>query len=463
MTSSFIQAYATSPRASQKLASDSITEDGYSKEIQRVSLSSSTGSAFTEANPLHVEFSNYSSQLDAFGRLRTSLPTVLGFGAFEYGRNALTVETAVSGSGAVADLPNESSISLTNGGGTSGHYAYAQTRVHHRYVPGRSQLVRFTGSFGTPTANVRQRAGYFNDRNGMFIEYDGTTLYFVRRTYTSGTAVDTRVARSSWTDPLDGSGASGLNLDLTKTWLCWIDMEWLGVGRYRFGFASPTTGELITAYAAAGANVLTVPYITTANLPVRYEIHNTGAASAVTMKWICYSVDTEGGDEGNLPIQNAVSSGTTGTALASGSYRPILAIRADTVVSGGTVPNRGQIIVRGLDVINTGSNPINVQVRLNPGTLTQAGGAVTWANAGAISESAAFTNAADTVATGTLVDSFHLAATATSKGVSSQDFYMRLPLVYTQLNSVQDVLVISAAGLGGTSTAYAAMTWSESY
>jgi hypothetical protein len=464
MTASTITMYA-GVRTSGFLASDSIVEGGFVKEIQRVSLSSSTGSAFTEQNPLHVEFSNYSSQLDAFGRLRTSTPQVLGYGSFEYGRNAFWVETAVGGSGAVADLPNESSISLTPGSGTINHYAYAQTRVHHRYVPGRSQLVRFTGLFGTPTANVRQRAGYFNDRNGFFIEYDGTTLYFVRRTYTGGSAVDTRVARSAWTDPLDGSGPSGLTIDFTtKTWLCWIDMEWLGVGRYRFGFASPTTGELVTCYAAAGTNVLALPYMTTANLPVRYEIYNTAAAAAtITMKWICYSVDTEGGDEGNLPIQNSVDSGTTATALASGSYRPILAIRADSVVSGGSVPNRGQIIVRGISVMNTGNQPINVQVRLNPGTLTQAGGAITWANAGAISESAAFTNAADTIATGTLIDSFYVNATATAKGSASQDIYMRLPLVYTQLGSVQDVLAISAAGLGGTSSAYASIVWSELY
>jgi hypothetical protein len=447
MTSSFINTFA-SPGDSDYLASNEISEDGRTKHLQRIIIEG---------------HSPNSTQLDAFGRLRVSNPQVLGFSSFEYALNTLTMETAVNGSGAVASLPNESSISLTNGGGTSGHYAYAQTRVHHRYVPGRSQLVRFTGSFGTPTANVRQRAGYFNDRNGLFLEYDGTTLYFVRRTYTSGAAVDTRIARSAWSDPLDGTGVSGINLDLTKTWLCWIDMEWLGVGRYRFGFASPTTGELVTCYAAAGTNVLSVPYMTTASLPVRFEIQNTGAASSLTMKWICYAVDTEGGDEGDLPIQNAIDSGTTATALASGSYRPILAIRADTVVSGGSVPNRGQIIVKGISVANVGNTPINVQVRLNPTTLTAAGGAVTWANTGAISESAAFTNAADTIAGGTLIESFFVNATATAKGSGSQDFFMKLPLVYTQLGSIQDVLAISAAGLGGTSSAHASITWSEVY
>jgi hypothetical protein len=448
MTASWFSGYQTAG-ANNNLASELITEAGFEKHLQRVVVEG---------------YGPTSTQLDAFGRLRVSTPQVLGFGATEYGINPFTIESAVSGSGAVAALPNESSISLTNGGGTSGHYAYAQTRVHHRYVPGRSQLVRFTGTFGTPTANVRQRAGYFNDRNGLFLEYTGTTLNFVRRTYTSGEAVDTKIARSSWSDPLDGTGASGINLDLTKTWLCWIDMEWLGVGRYRFGFASPATGELVTAYAAAGANVLTVPYMTTANLPVRYEIENTGAASALTMKWICYSVDTEGGDEGSLPVQRAIDSGTTATALASGTYRPILAIRADTVVAGGSVPNRGQIIVKGISVANVGNNPINVQVRLNPTTLTAAGGAITWVDAaGALTESYAFVNAADTIDGGTLLDTFFVNATASAKGTGAQDLFMRLPLVYTQMGSIQDTLVVSAAGLGGTSSAHASLVWQEAY
>lgn len=412
-----------------------------------------------------ANFDATSTFRDAFGRLRTSNPQVLGFGAFEYGLNSLFVESATSGSGAVSSTVNESSLSLTTGGGTSGHYAYAQTRVHHRYVPGRSQLIRFTGSFGTPKANCRQRAGYFNARNGVFLEIDGTSVYFVRRTYTSGAAVDTRVARSSWTDPFDGTGPSGINLDLAggKTWLCWVDLEWLGVGRYRFGFASPTTGELVTAYTGAGTNLLVVPYLTTANLPVRYEVENTGAASgATTMKWICYAVDTEGGDEGQIPSQVSADSVATATALASGTFRPILGVRADTV-GPNSVPNRGQAIVEAIGALVTGTNPVLIQVVLNPSTLTQAGGPVTWANLGSITEYARFTNAADTIGGGTVLDSFYVAASASAKSAATREVFRRLPLVYTELGSVQDTLVVAGAGVGGTSNVLASVTLTEVY
>lgn len=414
-------------------------------------------------NPLPVylaELRATGTLRDAFGRLRVSSPQVLGFGTSEYGLNATFIETKVNGSGAVASLPNESSISLTNGGGTDGHYAYAATKQFHRYVPGRSQLVRWTGTFGTPTANVRQRAGYFSDRNGCFLEYDGEDLYFVRRTYTGGTVEDIRTPRADWADPFDGTGPSGINLDLTKTWLAWLDLEWLGVGRYRFGFASPLTGELLTAYAAAGANVLAVPYMTTANLPVRFEIHNTGAASAVTMKWICYSVDSEGGDEGQIPIQVAVDSGVTPKSVPSGSYQPIIAIRAKET-GPNSVPNRGQLVLRDISAMVTGSSSIHCRVILNPTTLTANGGAVSWGAAGSLSEFATFTAAGDTVSGGTVVSSFYVAASASQRGQGAAELFRRLPLVVGELAGTQDVIVLAAQSLGTASNTLGAITVQE--
>jgi hypothetical protein len=164
------------------------------------------------------EFSSTGTFRDAFGRLRVSSPQVLGFGAYEYGLNSTFIESSSVLTGVVSNLTNESSISLSNGGDISGSVAVASTRMFHRYVPGRSQLVRFTGSFGTPTTNVIQRAGYFSSKDGLFLEYTGTTLNFVRRTHTSGSVVDFKIPRSSWSDPLDGTGPSGINCMLRFCW-----------------------------------------------------------------------------------------------------------------------------------------------------------------------------------------------------------------------------------------------------
>jgi hypothetical protein len=429
-------------------------------------LTDGTNAAATQANPIYTRVPPTSTDKDAFGRNRVSLPSVLGFGQNEYGLNAQFLETQVSGSGVVASVVNEATITLATGGTASGALARVQTKAFFRYVPGRSQLIRFTGSFAAPIANVRQRAGYFSARDGMFLEYDGTTLYFVRRTYVTGTAADNRIARSAWHDPMDGSGPSGINLNLAggTTWLAWIDLEWLGVGRYRFGFASPITGELLVAYAGAGTNSLDVPYMRTANLPVRYEIENTGtAAAAKTLKFICYSVDTEGGDEGEIPLQFPVDNGVTPQSLANGTFKPVLAIRA-AAAGPNSVPNRGQTILKAVQAAITGNAPGIFRLVLNPTTLTQNGGAITWTAAGAITEQAVFSTANDTIAGGTLVgESFYVTASATNKGTTDVTLFRKFPLVYSELNSIQDTLVLEAAGIGGTSAAVGAISFQELY
>lgn len=411
---------------------------------------------------LPISFPDSSTELDAFGRQRVSQLQVLGFKSFEYGYDDTFMEQSVSGTGAVASTVNEAALSLQTGGTASGAKAIVATRKFHRYVPGRSQLVRFTGTFGTPKANVRQRAGYFSSRNGVFLEYDGTTLYFVRRSYVTGSAVDVRVPQSEWNDPFDGSGPSGLTLDFTSTsWLAWVDLEWLGVGRYRFGFASPTTGKLIVAYENAGTGQLAVPYMTTASLPVRYEIENTdAAASATTLKWFCYSVDSEGGDDMGIVHHHAIDNLVTAKSVPTGSFQPILAIRAKTT-GPNSVPNRGQIQIERVGLIVTGTDHVLFRQILNPTTLTAAGGAISWTSIGHIAEYAAFSNGADTIAGGTTIDSTYLPATNQNKSAVSTGVTRDLPLVYTELGSVQDVYVIAGRGIGGASNVFANIQFRE--
>jgi hypothetical protein len=98
-----------------------------------------------------------------------------------------------------------------------------------------------------------------------FFMQDGTTLKIVRRTYTSGSPVDTEISQSSWNgDKLDGTGASGFTLDPSKSNILFIDIEWLGVGSVRVGFV--INGQLITAHTFNNANSLTTVYMQTANL-----------------------------------------------------------------------------------------------------------------------------------------------------------------------------------------------------
>jgi hypothetical protein len=190
----------------------------------------------------------------------------------------------------------------------------------------------------TAKTNLRQRVGYFNIDNGVFLEQGANGITFVLRTSTSGSATDARyVAKASWNgDKLDGTGASGITLDLTKTQILFMDFEWLGVGSVRCGFI--IDGQFIVAHTFHNANIQTSVYMTTAILPVRYEITNTGTVdSSSAMKQICSSVMSEGGYEAtSIEHVARMVSATTGTYLTT-TFKPLVSIRMASTALGAVV------------------------------------------------------------------------------------------------------------------------------
>ena len=139
----------------------------------------------------------------------------------------------------------------------------------------------------TSKTNLRQRVGYFGSNNGFFLEQNGTTIQFVKRSSVTGSVVDTPITQSNWNiDKLDGTGPSLLTLDLTSPQILFIDLEWLGVGSVRMGFV--INGQFIHCHTFHHANSNTAPkgaYMQTACLPIRQEIENTAAtASNSTLK-----------------------------------------------------------------------------------------------------------------------------------------------------------------------------------
>lgn len=262
---------------------------------------------------------------DLFGRTKISQPTTLFDSSHvyqDYGEFA----NSTSGAGAsVGYLVNQSAVTL-NVGTVSGEYVYRETKKVFTYQPGKSLQVLQTFAFNPAKTNLRQRAGYFSAENGMYLEQDGSEIYLVKRSYISGSVVNTRVAQSQWNrDPLNGSGPSGLVLDLSKSQILFSEYEWLGVGSVIMGFV--INGNPIVVHQFDNANVNSSVYITTATLPVRYEIENTGAtASSSTMKQICVSVLSNGGYE-KKSVQGIVRRTTAVAATVAGTIYPLVSIR----------------------------------------------------------------------------------------------------------------------------------------
>jgi hypothetical protein len=211
------------------------------------------------------------------------------------------------------------------------------------YQPGKGLLVLATFVMDSSgSANLTQRVGYFNTQNGVFFQRVDGTYSFVLRSYITGTASDARtVTQANWNgDKLDGTGPSGITLDPSKAQILWMDFEWLGVGSVRCGFI--INGQYILCHTFNNANDITSVYMTTAILPVRYEITSTSALAA-SLKQICSTVISEGGYEQQSIDHVARRTSIFNNIDTAANFYPIASIRlASTALGAVVIPNRIQ-------------------------------------------------------------------------------------------------------------------------
>jgi len=263
---------------------------------------------------------------DAFGRLRVSSPLTLFDSSHRYRDNGLWNTSTASG-GAAVFSPNEGLVNL-NVNTTNGSEVLRETAKVFSYQPGKSLLVLNTFVMAPAQTNLRQRVGYFGTQNGIYLQLNNSTLSFVERSLVTGVVTESIVNQSAWNvDKMDGTGPSGVVLDITKAQILFMDIEWLGEGTIRLGFV--IDGKFILCHRFNHANLITSTYITTASLPLRYEITNRGVTtSPSTLKQVCSSVISEGGYE-LRGAQQAIGTPITApsTFAAAGTYYPMNAIR----------------------------------------------------------------------------------------------------------------------------------------
>jgi hypothetical protein len=263
---------------------------GDSKTLFEVTmLADQYGNLVGPANPSGVA-------VDAFGRARVSNPFTLFDSFHRYSDNGKFATATNGGSSTATFNANQGLIDL-NIGTASGDYVYRESKRVFAYQPGKSLLVLTTFTMNAAKANLRQRVGYYGDNNGYYLELNGSNIRFVERSSVTGSVVNTLVEKSNWNiDKLDGTGPSGITLDISKAQILFTDLEWLGLGTVRMGFV--INGNFIHCHSFHHANIITTTYITTACLPLRLEIENIGAtASSSTLKQVCSTVISEGGYE----------------------------------------------------------------------------------------------------------------------------------------------------------------------
>jgi len=247
-------------------------------------------SGSTDTIPVSIGGTN----VDAFGRVRASQPYTLFDSQNRYAADT-QYSTTITGTGNTVFQNNQSVLDLTISSSGVGSVT-RQTYRKFPYQPGKGLLVLATFAMSTPATGLLQQVGYFNSQNGVFFQVNATSVQFVLRSYGTGSVVNTTVNQADWNgDPLNGTGASGLTLDVTKAQILWMDFEWLGVGSVRCGFI--INGQYIVCHTFNNANIINTTYMTTAILPITYVIEASTVAQNATMKQICSTVISEGGYE----------------------------------------------------------------------------------------------------------------------------------------------------------------------
>ena len=264
------------------------------------------------------------NQLDSFGRLRVSQPVTLFDSQQRFNPDPAFESNVVSG-GTITFVPTQSSVNLSVVN-TTGSYAARESSYVFKYQPGKSLLATMTLTLAPKAnGNLRQRVGYFGQENGFYIELSDA-LYMVQRSNSTGTITNTPVANTAWNgDRLDGTGPSGIILDVTKSQIFFTDIEWLGVGDVRCGFI--LNGQYVTAHTFRHANINIGAYMTTACLPLRYEIESLGSGGPAVsnLTQICSTVISEGGYNQSYQLFSNLAS-FNGT-VAAATWVPVMSLQ----------------------------------------------------------------------------------------------------------------------------------------
>ena len=400
---------------------------------------------------LRVDATLNGGAVDAFGRVRVAPPFTLFDSFHRYQDNGkISVYTATNGTS--THDPNSSSIimAVTNENGSK---VYRESNRAFPYQPGKSLEIMMTFCMNTPRTNLRERIGYFDTANGIFLERNGSTVYLVRRSSSvNGSPVEERVAQADWNiDKLDGTGTSMLVLDLTKVQIFFMDIEWLGVGTVRCGFI--IDGMFYFVHHFHHANILTTTYMGTACLPVRAEIENTAATDgSSSMRIICTTVISEGGYELRgrpYSIGHTLAAPYTLTGNTAIVY-PVMSIRLKSTRLGGIV------IPKNFSVSVVDSAVYRYQIL--SGAVTSGG---TWVDVGATS-SVEYNLTATSITNGIPLETGYIAASNQSASAPSlEDFPFRYQLERNTFTSTAYEFVIAVNSTGNNLPVRASINWEE--
>lgn len=182
--------------------------------------------------------------------------------------------------GSVVFNPDQSTRTLQIGSGVSDVIS-SQTKQAFVYLSGN--VHRFTNAL-LPNLQVGAGCefGIFDDKNGCFLrierEASGYKFYAVRRSNTTGTPVDYVVPQEDFNvDTLDGTGQSGVTIDVSKIQMWHVEFSWYGGGGIAYG--CEIDRKIVHFHWEGAGNRLDEFIFGDPDLPCRFRLYNKQATA----------------------------------------------------------------------------------------------------------------------------------------------------------------------------------------
>jgi hypothetical protein len=258
---------------------------------------------------------------DVFGYLKTTQPyTMVDLRTFLPTKFEFLDSAQISGAGTSISISTDGYFELSVGAGLGKRIL--RSKIALNYQNGKAPIALFTGNFLVNEVSVTKRCGLVYGNNYLFFSNSNGSI---RLEFGSPTIGNTTVLRASWDDPLDGTGLSGVNLDLSRNFIFFITFQYLGVGGLFAGFRLGTKSYI--AHQFNKTNTANLPYWTTPNVFLQYEIEKTIAGgSASSFRGICAAAINNGHvDSREIPLY--ITNETSISLGNAGALRPLIYFR----------------------------------------------------------------------------------------------------------------------------------------
>ncbi len=246
----------------------------------------------------YTRYAEGSPQFDSFGKLLVAQQTTVAEYLATYGVDTEKLSVELAGAGSVTHLPLHSGMLMTNGT-AAGDRCELVSHFYHPYNLGMGRLIEFTNMCGDAGKNnLTRKWGYGDDNDGLFFMEINGVLNAVIVNSSSGSVVYNYYPQTEWShDRLDGTNnvfnPSGKTFIRTFDNITWIDFQWLGAGKVRFGVV--LDGERILCHEVSHSNSLATPYMRSGSLPIYFEQANTGVTASSSEFRIWCTVVKNGG------------------------------------------------------------------------------------------------------------------------------------------------------------------------